>query len=233
MITIQAFFFFKFDHLKKIIKDKLPTCLFFNNYPYNKEHNKLKCIFIHIPKNAGTSVLKTLSSKTKIGTGRVHERYSVYQKTSPSKFTSYEKFCIVRNPWDRLLSAYFYLFNGGNKKCDSPFCHLFKTEAPTFEVFVKKWLDIYKIYGITVLQPQLFYIYDFQNKKFMVDSILQFENLNDDFQTFKKKIGITKKLPRLNKSKHNNYIEYYDDEMINIVGQFYKYDIDLLKYTFK
>lgn len=218
--------------IRQKVRYIIKNILNIQQYPYKKYHDKHKCIFIHIPKNAGTSVMQLLTESTAITSGRIHERYSTYLQVDPNKFHTYEKFCIVRNPWDRLLSAYLYLINGGNKSCDLPFTELLKKEAPTFEIFVKQWLDFNKIYNITVLQPQFFYIYDFQNEKFMVNTILRLENLEKDFENFKTKIGIIESLPVTNQTKHKKYIEYYDDEMIKKVDSFYQYDVELFKYTF-
>ena len=84
-----------------------------NDFPYRKHFTRNKCIFIHIPKAAGTSVLAALG-KTK-EKGRDHVSWQVYKKASSRKFARYYKFTFVRNPYDRALSAYRYILSGGNQ----------------------------------------------------------------------------------------------------------------------
>ena len=66
----------------------------------------------------------------------------------------------------------------------------------------------------------------------MVDFIGRFESLIDDFQKLCHLLGITCKLPHAGKTKHNNYKEYYDKESREIVGEFYKKDIEIFGYKF-
>lgn len=62
-----------------------------------------KIIFIHIPKNAGTSVEKCYNMSH---TG--HHNWSYYKKVVGSEWKSYRKICIFRDPIDRLKSCYRY-----------------------------------------------------------------------------------------------------------------------------
>ena len=63
-----------------------------------------RCIFVHIPKNAGLSVCYTLFGNT----GGSHRKITSYQKLfHPKTFASYFKFTFVRNPWDRFISLWF------------------------------------------------------------------------------------------------------------------------------
>jgi hypothetical protein len=78
--------------------------------------HKHKCIFIHIPKTAGMSIQQ--------GFGREHNHNHPHKKPedfSLSRWNSYFTFCFVRNPWDRLLSAYLYNINMGTTGRNVPF----------------------------------------------------------------------------------------------------------------
>src|SRR6056297_1571221 len=69
----------------------------------NKDH-ELQCIFLHVPKAAGTSLRKSI-----YGSKSYHIPAVRYKSVDEIKFDEYFKFCFVRNPYDRLLSAYEYL----------------------------------------------------------------------------------------------------------------------------
>src|ERR1700746_1966012 len=69
--------------------------------------NRFRCIFIHIPKTAGSSVVEVL-----FGERSRHIPYFEYEQANPGKFRRYFKFSFVRNPWDRLVFSYFFLRAG-------------------------------------------------------------------------------------------------------------------------
>ena len=71
-----------------------------------KVFDKKKCIFFHIPKTAGISLVKALFGDLDWGHRDVKYYRNVFNK---KKFDSYFKFTFVRNPYDRLFSAYSFL----------------------------------------------------------------------------------------------------------------------------
>src|SRR5258707_7699115 len=80
---------------------------------YSYFADEFRCIFIHIPKTAGTSLSQAL-----FGRHSRHIPYIEYEKGNPRKFRQYFKFTFVRNPWDRLVSTYFFLKQGGLAPAD-------------------------------------------------------------------------------------------------------------------
>ena len=101
--------------------------------------HKHKCIFIHIPKCAGTSVEVNFSNKHSN-----HCPVAVFARKYPRKFKNYFKFSFVRNPFDRLVSVYAYYVNGGNKsKHDEPIAHEYRKVNFIFRL----WKFFYKIFN--------------------------------------------------------------------------------------
>lgn len=195
------------------------------NYPANVE--ALKTIFIHIPKTAGTSLYE-LIGYTYIG----HVTYRWYKDRNADKFNKYFKFAIVRNPWDRLVSTYFYLKKGGNNAMDEYWAkkHIYK--YTDFDTFVKEWVTEKNVDSWMHFMPQHKYIYN-ERDELQVDYVARFENLSDDFKVIAKRLNSNKELPRVNVSKRTHYKDYYTEETKAIVAQVYSKDIELFDYTFE
>ena len=72
-----------------------------------------KAIFIHIPKNAGTSIKDFFNRSDKfcIPLIKINKHDTIHQikLKAPKLYNSFRKFAIVRNPYDRTLSWYSYL----------------------------------------------------------------------------------------------------------------------------
>jgi hypothetical protein len=70
---------------------------------YSKFYDRIGCIYIHIPKCAGTSVTKVL-----YGASPWHYRASDLFNINPIKFLDCYRFATVRDPFARLYSIYRY-----------------------------------------------------------------------------------------------------------------------------
>ena len=75
--------------------------------------DKEKLIFIHIPKNAGTSITSYFSTQ-RINQPRKHASIEEIKSGFPTEYEAYKKFAIVRNPYDRMVSYFFYLKKNNN-----------------------------------------------------------------------------------------------------------------------
>ena len=69
--------------------------------PISRENN---LIFVHIPKNAGTSI----QEKFKMEQAGGHQTAEQMRTENPQLWKDYSSFCVVRNPWDRMVSNYYY-----------------------------------------------------------------------------------------------------------------------------
>lgn len=191
--------------------------------------DELECIYIHIPKCAGISIIQHLFG----GMGDRHQTISMYRIFySKEDFDKYFKFTIVRNPWDRVVSAFEFLTSGGLNYRDSEWTRSNLEKYESFQDFVKHGLKLPTTISFTHFIPQYKFVCDGYGK-ILVDYVGRYENLDADFGFICKKLGVRGSLPRLNSSQRNNdYRVYYDDEAASIVGRVYRKDIKLFQYTF-
>lgn len=196
-----------------------------------KPFDQYKCIFIHIPKTAGISISKCLFGN--LGGG--HKKIEIYQIVfNKIEFDTYFKFTFVRNPWDRLVSAYFYLKNGGMDNRDRIWAERNLLSFVDFDSFVNEWVNRRNIETYKHFIPQFKYFCEPGNDTPQVDYIGYFENLEVDFNTVKMKLGLDSGLMHLNKTINKNidYRNYYTDTTKDIVADVYQKDIRLLGYDF-
>ena len=170
--------------------------------------HKHKCIFIHIPKAAGTSIERAFmddlgldmdnrhalilgeNTNKNLGPRRIsHLTASEYfdlHFVSQEIYDEYFTFSIVRHPVDRLYSIYKYRTY---------------SDYITFDRFVKV-----KLPELIDSKTESFfyksqYDYIFCNKYPCVDFIGKLENLNEDFKIIKDNTGLKSNLKHHNKSK--------------------------------
>lgn len=214
--------------IKKIVKE-----IFFKydgyDYPYRDYFDLHQCVFIHIPKAAGTSVL------TEISDGdykRDHCKYKIYLDANPDKFKAYYKFCFIRNPFDRMVSIYNYLKNDGNKADDTYWGGLIRQKYPSFDEFVLNFLNDKNIHEHAIFTPQYLFIFNHKHES-MVDFIGKFESINDDYQVIATQLNLKNSLPHINQSKSlkKHYKDYYqNDDVVEKIVKLYQLDFDLLGY---
>ena len=184
-----------------------------------------KFIYIHIPKTGGSSVSNVLESLSGSEKMKGHPLLARYMQEKDYK--NYYKFCFVRNPWDRLVSAFFFLRKGGNNIFDQKHCDKLKLKETTFKDFAKK-LNPNKKYPKHFLNQYAFIKDDEKNIKFF-----KFENINSHFNVACDAIGFPRtRLPHSNKSKHKHYTQYYDSETREIIAEKYAKDIEYFGYEF-
>lgn len=197
------------------------------------QFDETRSIFIHIPKGGGISTIKALYGETAKGFG--HPSYKRFLRLYGKKsFSEYFKFTFVRNPWDRLLSAYNFLKKEGLNHMDQQFCDDVLNSYDTFEQFVMEWVNRGNVENWVHFIPQYHYLYD-DNMNLVVDFVGYFENFNDDFENVRAKLGTDKPLKHFNQTKSdkkNSYKEVYTLEMAEKVADVYKEDIELFGYTF-
>lgn len=186
-------------------------------------YDKKRVIFIHIPKVAGTSVSYGLYGRT-LG----HFKAKMIKENYPKDFDEYFKFALVRNPYDRVYSAYKFIKQNGTEVMGIENKKVYHTKVfETYESFVMNWLpnvDIKK--EDYVFQPQYSFIYD--KDKLIVDKIWNIENMQVFTSEINELLGFQLNIEHLNKSKKTN--KEISQEMREVIYTVYKKDFELLGY---
>jgi len=195
-------------------------------------NDKHKFIFVRVTKTASTSITDCLEKSVKLDSYKwsvvqleIKEKWQddenhipmwfIEENISDKKFKSYFKFSFVRNPFDKLVSAYGYDINWHCKN------KIKNDNLDTFARYIKSG------FGTRLKNSSQ---YDFT---YGCDFIGRFENLQEDINVVCDKIKIPQQqLPHKNKSKHKSYSEYYDDETKQIVAEKFAKDIEYFGYEF-
>jgi hypothetical protein len=169
------------------------------------KNDNINYIFIHIPKNSGTYIRKTIENNkdniivksywhVRLNFDLAHIPY-VKKDEFIEKNIEYNYFTYVRDPYDRIISAYFYIYSRTRKN-----------KISDFKNFVKNVLTKYNfsmIFDSNIIHfyPQHLFVCN--------------ENLD-----VQKNITIHK-LPN---PKKYNLIEYFDNKCIEIINNIYYKD---------
>ncbi|WP_353497684.1 sulfotransferase family 2 domain-containing protein [Vibrio sp. CB1-14] len=189
-----------------------------------------RCIFIHIPKSAGQSISLALFNDKHPG----HYSIKKFEWESPKKKEAYFKFTVVRNPWDRLYSAYNYLTKFTPYKSDQEFSEKYLSEYKSFEDFILNGLKKKEISSWVHFRPQSDFLLDSKGN-FDIDYVARFENIEDGFLDIAKRLDVdVPKLQKVNSSNRDSksYKKHYSQDTIRIVAKHYENDIKLLNYEF-
>lgn len=189
--------------------------------------HKNKFIFPRITKTASSSIIFVLKQKAGLK-GRGHDSAKKLRNKHKKLFNSYFKFAFVRNPWDKVVSFYFY-----NTKRNWDRYPFSSKTRPDFNKFIKNWYVKGSRRGFHPLShsPCLDWVSD--KNGVIVDYIGRFENLQPDFDFVCDKIGIPSQiLPKRNASSRADYKEYFNQESIDIIAKMYKKDIDYFNYDY-
>jgi len=220
------------------------------------DQSKIPLIFVHIPKTGGMSTLNSLSCFEFISHKNIEEDIAEIKnkKRNPENYFS---FTIIRNPWDRMVSNYFF---HKQRSHNDPIHHtkLFKpNEKSKLKQWIRKhdkedefwknyefkdWLRFFdekeqikssSIYHDTIKTTYMDLIG--VNGKIKVDYIINLHNFKREINVIKILSGKPFNNPKYvhrNKSDHKDYKSYYDSKSIEIVEKAFKKDIETFNFKF-
>jgi len=188
---------------------------------------KRKLLFVHIPRNAGKSVSYAL--RRNAGGKKVlweHARLC----DAHFKIKKYTKFCVVRNPWERMVSLYNFLCQF--KDTYEPRKGKSRKVSELGGMGFTRWLvdrgkKSHNI--ITSDTPQTRWM--MRHGRFAMDHVIRFENLAEEF------VQVTglplETLKSTHKTEHKEYQSYYTKESREFVERAFAKDIKRWGYSFE
>jgi hypothetical protein len=212
--------------------------------------HKYKFIFFATPRTGSTTVRDVLdpySDVISVHKTEVSEDFPFFNHINPLElkavfehrgwdWSSYRKFCFVRNPYDRVVSLYHhYLKIRKEDKVGGLRGFLWRMRGsflpePTFAQYVTR-LNVRDRLPTSLVN----FVGD-EKGELMVDKVLQFEEIDHELIKYVKSLGVDcsyKQVPHLNSSdRTKDYRKYYDDTLKQRVCELYKYEIDHFGYEF-
>ena len=200
-------------------------------------------IFIHIPKTGGSTIKSHLRSFRGNTNVIMHPHILDYIGKLPET-SDFFKFTCVRNPWELVVSRYFYRLklienakgNSRVKNPDATFDEFVKNE----EIFInsfKSWVspksEAFKMYEEGKSCGSQYDLISDSDGKILMDKIIRYENFQNELGEFLLSMGLFNDASfHLNKSEHEKYQNYYTAETRNIIAKRFEKDIDYFKYTY-
>lgn len=157
--------------------------------------------------------------------------HNTYMNMDEEKWRTYYKFTFIRNPYDKIVSAWKYL--NKLKRLDTVNINKLSNVDNEFKDFLqnKDVINNYAYFHSFISQyNQLLNL----NDELDIQYYGKFENLNEDLIEVLTKLGVSIKHSSyiesnkiINSSKNNiNYTEYYDDECIKMVNGYFNEDFE-------
>ena len=178
-------------------------------------------LLIHIPKTGGTSLKNILKSSGKhfndvegLGKYLVSNFPDFYfdkggfghapashlrEFLGDSAWNRLFKFAIIRNPWDRMVSAYSYMQQTPSNK------RYMVMKEMNFTDFIRLFCE--------KLPNGISHLFTDEAGKIILDKIYRLEDLDNQSSSIQQRCGVSKiiTLPHENKSDRQNYRSYYSD----------------------
>jgi len=185
-------------------------------------------IFIHQRKCAGMAIAQALGVSPKDPDFAVFNDGTLsdsdlfgHWRDRPEWTGSYHVFAVCRNPWDRFISGWRYL----KPTRDLPLTPLLR------DIREGRFVADENLHA-HLTRPQVAILTDHEGR-FVPDTLLHFERLQEDFDRLCGNLGLPpRRIPVTNTSDRRPYWTYYDAESRDLVAEIFAEDIDRFGYRF-
>lgn len=113
-----------------------------------------------------------------------HAKAADIRRRFPREWDSYFKFCVIRNPWDRAVSEFFWQTRN-------------EPQRPTFDEYLRSSLGVSENLRWRKFIPDTSSIYRIEGQ-LAVDAVIRYENLQSDFDAVLRRFDLPQsELPRV------------------------------------
>ena len=211
-------------------------------------------VFLAVPRTGSTTIRNILDGYSDIKSVHITETtndFPFYNHISALELKKifdgrdwhwfdYKRFCVIRNPYDRVVSLYHHYLQERAKArrkrdivlsmIDTVKDNLKPSRIPTFKDYVMR------IEPETRLPTSLKNFICDEKSNFLVEDVLMYERLKEELPRYFYDLEIdfsAEDIPHLNASKdRSEYRSYYDEETIEKVSTIYAYEIARFGYSF-
>ena len=197
-----------------------------------------RCIHVHVPKTAGLSIKASLGdgvfnkavfpvNEPSAGINGQHLTAAEMQAHDPAGiWSSYFTFAFVRNPWDRMVSEYFW------RQRMSPRRVCFPDMEALLDAVEHGWE--YEDTDLRHTLPQKNFVTDAEGR-LLVDFLGRYETLLEDFSKVLEKLGLPPQpLPLVNNQYgRQHYSRYFTTTTRDQVARLFEADIAFFGYKFE
>lgn len=156
-------------------------------------------LFIHIPKTGGMSIRELLKDTLfYLEWGNRHlSSTEISNRLSKQLYDKLFKFTVVRNPYDRIVSYYYFM------QTDDTHPEHIRLRELTLSEYVD-WACDFNL-STQFMQISI-------EGRLAVDCVLRFENLAEGWLPLAKQFGLPLELPHVNKSEHEDWEQELTEE---------------------
>lgn len=199
-----------------------------------------KFILIKSKKTAGSSIQSYLEPYCKDGIVETHfpgshrTAESTKKKVGDEIWNSYLKICPMRNPWDKMVSWYFW--RGRKRSVFVLIKRILQGKHPqnqAYRLSFKGYLKFLKTKGKLNIDLHNIYV----DGEFPEYFYIRYEHLHDDMKALCDRLDIPydpEKMPqkKVGYRDEKGYQQHYDEESRQLVAEAYSREIEKFNYTF-